>query len=63
MIVVIILIITALASMYHKQIVTWLTPFTKWVYEYVLSLVLQRRYNDTSTVWNSGGLSQLPFCL
>jgi hypothetical protein len=46
-ILVIILIITALASMYHKQIVTWLTPYTKWVYEYVSSLVLQRRYNDT----------------
>lgn len=35
MIVVIILIITTLVSMYHKQMVTWLTPFTEWVYEYV----------------------------
>ena len=47
MLVVVLLIITALASMYHKQIVTWLTPFTKWVYECVFVLgVLQRRYND-----------------
>ena len=39
MIAVILLIITTLASMYHEQIVTWLTPFTEWVHECVLSLV------------------------
>ena len=38
-IVVVLLIITILVSMHHKQIVTWLTPFTKWVHECVLFLV------------------------
>ena len=39
MIVVVILIITTMVSIYHKHIVTWLTPFTKWIHECVLSLV------------------------
>lgn len=32
---VLILTITALTSIYHKQIVEWLTPVTKWLHEYV----------------------------
>ena len=37
-IVFVILVVVALTTIFHKQIVLWLTPFTKWVHECVLFL-------------------------
>jgi len=30
---VVILVLTALMTLYHKQIVDWLTPITRWLHE------------------------------
>jgi len=30
---VVILVLTALMTLYHKQIVDWLTPVTRWLHE------------------------------
>jgi len=52
-IVFVILVVVALTTIFHKQIVHWLTPFTKWVHECVffLAFCVSLYFAYTIAIW------------